>query len=417
MVNKKVRVFWPVDSQWYIAIVQRYDTTSGEHLLCYPDGDTEWVRIGEDHTTSTQYKEYFRMHNGGGDGASTSAGTTEAGNLTRLPSLNTGMSFALSAMSQSFGMPGVGEDSERLNPGGAGGGGGSSHSHQQQRLFQQLNLDRTASSMSSFGMYGVRQPSFGQPHHHSHPHHHASKDGRAPPFQLLSPNYTDSFSSKIGTVPSLDFGPPPPHPGVERKSGPGGEHPSHHQPHPYYHAGPPREDGRDGAPPPNWHAPPPPHHHHHQYSNEYYDGGRHQMYGYPPPLEPVSSPSSSAADPQDHNNNNKSRSSPKSKSSSKSSTKKESAKSRKAIPKAWAKSEDEYLLDQVLQMKHPLKWSVIAQSMSDFNSSREGDIPVRSGKQCRERVSTCVSFVCVTYSIHTHMTSSKYLSFCQNISP
>ena len=409
MVHKKVRVFWPVDSQWYIAIVMQYDIASGEHLLKYPDGDTEWVRIGEDHTTNTQYKEYyFRMQNGvGGGDDGTSRGTTEAaGNLTRLPSLNTGMSFALSAMSQSFGMPGmVGEESsERLKPGG-GGGGSSSHSHQQQRLFQQLNLDRTASSMSSFGMYGGRQSSFGQPHHHpSHPHHHhASKDGRAPPFQLLSPNYTHSFSSKIGTVPSLEFGPPPPHPGVERKSsgpGGGGEHPSshhHRQPHPYYHAGPPREDGRDGAPPPNWHAPPPPppphhhHPHHHQYSNEYYDGGRHnQMYGYPPPVQPVSSPSSSAADPQQDHNDNKSSSSPKSKSSSSkssSSTKKESAKSRKAIPKAWTKAEDEYLLDQVLQMKHPLKWSVIAQSMSDFNSSREGDTPVRSGKQCRERVS------------------------------
>ena len=54
MTGKKVRVFWPVDAQWYIADVRQYDGGTGEHLLRYPDGDTEWVRIGEDHTTNAQ---------------------------------------------------------------------------------------------------------------------------------------------------------------------------------------------------------------------------------------------------------------------------------------------------------------------------------------------------------------------------
>lgn len=65
--------------------------------------------------------------------------------------------------------------------------------------------------------------------------------------------------------------------------------------------------------------------------------------------------------------------------------KKDTLKSRKALAKAWTKPEDEYLLDLVLQMKHPLKWSIIAQSLSDFSAERGGDTPVRTGKQCRER--------------------------------
>ena len=51
MIGKKVRVFWPVDESWYTGIVQEYDSTSGEHLLKYQDGDTEWVKIGENNTT------------------------------------------------------------------------------------------------------------------------------------------------------------------------------------------------------------------------------------------------------------------------------------------------------------------------------------------------------------------------------
>jgi hypothetical protein len=52
MIGKKVRVFWPVDSSWYIGTVQQYDTSTGEHLLSYDDDDTEWVKIGESNTTA-----------------------------------------------------------------------------------------------------------------------------------------------------------------------------------------------------------------------------------------------------------------------------------------------------------------------------------------------------------------------------
>lgn len=47
MIGKKVRVFWPLDEQWYVGVVKEYDSSTGEHLLKYPDGDTEWVKIGD----------------------------------------------------------------------------------------------------------------------------------------------------------------------------------------------------------------------------------------------------------------------------------------------------------------------------------------------------------------------------------
>jgi len=53
MIGKKVRVFWPVDDSWYSGTVQKFDSTTGEHLLQYQDGDTEWVKIGENNTNAS----------------------------------------------------------------------------------------------------------------------------------------------------------------------------------------------------------------------------------------------------------------------------------------------------------------------------------------------------------------------------
>ena len=50
MIGRKVSVFWPLDEQWYVGVVQEYDSSTGEHLLRYPDGDTEWVKIRENGT-------------------------------------------------------------------------------------------------------------------------------------------------------------------------------------------------------------------------------------------------------------------------------------------------------------------------------------------------------------------------------
>lgn len=53
MIGKKIKVFWPVDESWYSGVVHEYDVTTGEHLLRYSDGDTEWVKIGETMTNSS----------------------------------------------------------------------------------------------------------------------------------------------------------------------------------------------------------------------------------------------------------------------------------------------------------------------------------------------------------------------------
>ena len=71
MIGKKVRVFWPLDEQWYVGTVRQFDHDSGEHLLEYPDGDTEWVRIGDQ--AGQPGGPPLPRGAGGGDDASASA--------------------------------------------------------------------------------------------------------------------------------------------------------------------------------------------------------------------------------------------------------------------------------------------------------------------------------------------------------
>eukprot|EP00592_Proboscia_alata_P018010 CAMPEP_0194413846 /NCGR_PEP_ID=MMETSP0176-20130528/12397_1 /TAXON_ID=216777 /ORGANISM="Proboscia alata, Strain PI-D3" /LENGTH=163 /DNA_ID=CAMNT_0039217421 /DNA_START=181 /DNA_END=668 /DNA_ORIENTATION=- len=60
MISKKVRVFWPLDEQWYVGVVQRFDASTGEHQLRYPDGDTEWVKIGDAQAAAAQHAQQQR---------------------------------------------------------------------------------------------------------------------------------------------------------------------------------------------------------------------------------------------------------------------------------------------------------------------------------------------------------------------
>eukprot|EP00550_Attheya_septentrionalis_P009417 CAMPEP_0198296488 /NCGR_PEP_ID=MMETSP1449-20131203/32773_1 /TAXON_ID=420275 /ORGANISM="Attheya septentrionalis, Strain CCMP2084" /LENGTH=574 /DNA_ID=CAMNT_0043997127 /DNA_START=10 /DNA_END=1734 /DNA_ORIENTATION=- len=108
MIGKKVRVFWPLDEHWYIGIVQRFDPNTGEHLLTYPDGDTEWVKIGESNTT--------------GIGALTGAGGSAPVRGGGIPNdVNGGVSQP--TMQQHPGMRGMGDD--RISPDKGQRGGGS----------------------------------------------------------------------------------------------------------------------------------------------------------------------------------------------------------------------------------------------------------------------------------------------------
>lgn len=376
MTNKKVRVFWPVDQQWYIATVQQYNPSTLEHLLQYPDGDTEWVRIGEDHTTNTGYKEYFNALKGSASG--------ESGLKASL----SGISFAFSglgarSMSQGLALPET-EEEKPLR----------SKQPLKKHSLQLLPLDRTASSMSSFGFNsgGIgRLPSF-------------ALDGRGvggpgahPPYQLIDPAFTHSFSSrKAGEVPPMDL-----------RGGKGGpdrgswdpRFPPHRQsayrvghPHePYSYGYPPHQRSEQSG------TNRPPHRPSQQYPPGYYEGSMppHLYPPYhagdgsrpPPPPPPSSSEPSriSPANPSDRKRKDtkhpsEKQSTPRASSNSGSTSPPpvvlgENGKPKKAPTVAWTKDEDEHLLDIVLQMKHPLKWSLIS---STLNSDR-------TGKQCRER--------------------------------
>jgi len=144
---------------------------------------------------------------------------------------------------------------------------------------------------------------------------------------------------------------------------PKGAHPPNH---PKSHRGPPPQDEAPhlghpgyGMPP---HGPPPHMHYQHHYpppqGHPYppFTGGRppYNMYGPPPPQ---SSMMEEKEQDESHSNPNPT-----------------STGKRKSGPKTWTKEEDTILLNMVQNMRMPMKWSIVAQSMPD-----------RTGKQCRER--------------------------------
>ncbi|KAL3805570.1 hypothetical protein HJC23_005814 [Cyclotella cryptica] len=402
MTGKKVRVFWPVDSQWYIAQVQEYDVKSGEHLLRYPDGDTEWVRIGEDHTTNTSYNEYCSSLKGGEANA-----------------LQGGVSFAFSglgarSMSQGF---------------GPGHGNGETVEPLKKDPLQQLHLDRSASSMSSFGFNAA----IGRQHSFHRDGNFQYSQTALPPFQILSPNYTHSFSSRRGDEtgtktaaqhtdrsaahrgpPPYLYGSrseswdrhPPPHHNPYRthahpydaSRGPDRSYPPYpyEHPHPYHRARGNEKPEVRGENPPYYPTHPsyPVHHpshngrpdpqawraqHSQHYPPSYYDG-HPPMYSYPgshppapansePQLISPATPDGPATDSQPQSAESAPEQPPPLPPIS------NADKQKKAATIAWTKDEDEHLLDMVFEMKHPLKWSVIAQNLGTN----------RTGKQCRER--------------------------------
>eukprot|EP00887_Chlorella_sp_A99_P007330 scaffold2.g7330.t1 len=47
-VGRGVRVFWADDSTWYDGEVAEFDAAEGKHLVCYDDGDEEWLALGSE---------------------------------------------------------------------------------------------------------------------------------------------------------------------------------------------------------------------------------------------------------------------------------------------------------------------------------------------------------------------------------
>jgi len=474
MTGKKVRVFWPVDSQWYIALVVTYDDATGEHLLEYPDGDTEWVRIGEDHTTNACYYNSLAAEGpsrGMGRSGSSIGGSREENGSYSMP-LGGGMSFAISAlgsrsMSQGdFELSRTHKEEEKTVP-----LAGPSNKSSQRPPYQHLHLSRTTSSMSSFGL--GRQHSFHHPDGRSHLHH------SQPPFQLLAPELNNSYptkyveekasigepyptSAKRARTDAQGSSKPPPDPYGSSTSESWDRHALHNKLHqdrkqsrsplPYDHPhgqardpthhlqqreerdgkinniSPGQRDGPRGDVPSQQQPYPPSYSKHRTYShyeqNHYPPhhgripsahamhqpagpwGQHHPGHGYvapqtmyngqptpqPYPVHPSTAPPASevihpktqpgaspslitpgASDaPYPPSATSHSHAPPQ---TTQQVTSNSDTKQKKAPTKAWTKEEDDQLLDMVLAMKHPLKWSIIASSMSTE----------RTGKQCRER--------------------------------
>lgn len=47
-MDKRVKIYWPLDKTWYEGCVKSFDSASGEHLIKYDDGDEETIDLAEE---------------------------------------------------------------------------------------------------------------------------------------------------------------------------------------------------------------------------------------------------------------------------------------------------------------------------------------------------------------------------------
>jgi Myb-like DNA-binding domain len=349
MLGKKVKVFWPVDESWYVGVVMSFDPSSGEHQLEYPDGDHEWVKIGDIISAAA----------GGGSSAnnvptdsSSLGGGVITGSHDPIPSIGA-----------------IGSGHETL--------GAARHMPPRQG----------PPPLQHPGQSPLRNAPLPQ---HQHPPQHRP-DHRLRPSEDDNPS-VDYPATGIGHPPSYYGGPYPvsgvgPHFSQQPVPGPQGVPQSYSGGGPM--TGPPKQHG---AAPQTHHHPnmPPPHHmlpygmyppqpgpppgaygggamfpsHPHMGGPPPYGMSPGAMGGVPPYYQSVggaNSPPPVRGDDDDDNStgggNNES-----------------GSRSRKTGPKPWTKEEDTLLLNLVHTMQWPMKWTIVAQSLPD-----------RTGKQCRER--------------------------------
>lgn len=257
MIGRKVSVFWPLDEQWYVGVVQEYDASTGEHLLRYPDGDTEWVKIRENGSTMPA----------GPPTSQKNAGSPPSGRGGDRPDERVG---------------GGGNPSYPPNMPPHGGAGGP----------PQLSPDMTKMRRPGYPDEPMGGP---PPHFYGHP------------YPEMPPHFGSPYANQGGPYPHA------PHVKCENSysaAQQGYGYPAN----PNMHASPPRKNGPKGP----------------EHTPSYNSTG--------------------------------------------STEKLNSGSKRKSGPKTWTKEEDSQLLSMVQNMRMPMKWSLVAQSMPD-----------RTGKQCRER--------------------------------
>lgn len=341
MIGKKVRVFWPVDSSWYIGTVQQYNAATREHLLKYEDDDTEWVQIGESNTTMNP-SDFHPQHPQSAiaqqssqsqpsvippqstlvenkpatttsatvstDGNPSPAGT----NPNKTTSVESSVSTAVPSMNPSTAAP---EPQPATVPGSGPGSGTEAAAnalHPSYRPYGSMPPGGAYQPHSASGQHHV--PPHLSHHHAPHPHHgygHAPGGPPPPPSMYGGPG--GYSSSPHGHAPSM----------------PGGYgYPGHHG------MSVPQRHGSGATAPPHHYGGPPGHP------------------SYPHRLENGSSAVATAGSGPNTSGSGK----------------------RKTGPKAWTKEEDALLLSIVQSMRIPMKWSLVAQNL-----------PERTGKQCRER--------------------------------
>ena len=388
MLGKRVRVFWPVDNQWYVGIVKQYDQETGEHELCYPDGDTEWVKIGENGPTGpssvntnsgtpsrkqstahllsqsqsqpqpqsqsqpqSQAQSRPTNHNHNHAGAmmqshdailtrkgipqSSISDTPQPDTLTH--SLSRTLSHSLShTLSHTLSRNDSLDQSNSANgiavAAGRGGQPGSLKlEHQNQ--YQQIT------GMQSFppprmAPFPSHQPSkLGYAHGHNPHGHSISSMGAMHAHAHPQPVFSNPYRGQ--SAHSLK---------VEGGSSVHGHYPHHHNPYASHH----------GYQPPGMNATAIraglADHNHNNHS-----GGRTMLVE--PEKNAILGPGPTSATQQISPNGTGA-----------------VFVKRKSGPKTWTKEEDNMLLNMVQGMRMPMKWSLVAQSMPD-----------RTGKQCRER--------------------------------
>ena len=332
MIGKKVRVFWPVDSSWYIGTVQQYNAATKEHLLKYEDDDTEWVQIGESNTTMNpsdfSAQHLSRQPNPAQPGfvpprstsvdtkpgATASATISTDSNITQVDTnvtKNPAAEFSSSTVVIGGTTTTTTSESQSaiVAAPGAGAEAASNALHPSYRAYGSVTPGSAYQPPSTPGQHHL-------PPHLSHhrPHHSYSHGPGGPP-------PPSSLYGGPGGYPLTSHGQAP------TMSG-GYGYPGHHG------MAVPQRHGSSATAPPHHYGGPPAHPH------------------YPHRLDNVSSASATQGSGGEIGANGK----------------------RKSGPKAWTKEEDALLLSIVQSMRIPMKWSLVAQNL-----------PERTGKQCRER--------------------------------
>ena len=330
MIGKKVKVFWPVDSQWYTGTVEEYNEGNGEHKLCYPDGDEEWVKIGENGANSGASPEQQQQQKQLWQKLQLQQQQLQQFQQQQVQQLQAPAQQQLQAQQQApaqqqmpyASLPGG------FGIGGVGGASGNSNPQSPENRSQSGGAGNVKISEGSNGNVTGNEP---------YNNNNSTSPSKHP--HLYGGGEMVGVAGGMLPVPAGPYNPYSQHP--------------HFMGHPFPPFNPngyphPQYDMRTGMQfPPNRMSVSPSRSRGGRGTN---GGGNGNV------MEQVtSSTSPSHTSPQDTGLTS-------------------SGGKKKSGPKTWSKEEDTQLLNMVKKMCMPIKWSLVSQSMPD-----------RTGKQCRER--------------------------------